>query len=71
MRRILLEFISSPGYMYVSIETDLTSGMNKIIPTDMASLMPPPAFPLSKRHQLLYINVDRTCDDVLKTVTGT
>ena len=54
----------------MSIETGLHEGINKIKTAELSLLLPPPAFPTSKKHQLLLLNVDRTCMDILKKVTG-
>lgn len=55
----------------MSVETDLSEGIDCKSNISNGVLFPPPsAYPSSSRHQLLYLNTSYTCVDIINRVAG-
>lgn len=70
-RRVLLQLVLETEKIYVSVETDLQEGIDTTSNITSGVLFPPPpAYPSTSRHQLLYLNTSYTCVDIINRVVG-
>lgn len=70
-RRVLLQLVLETEKVFVLVESNLPESADIKANVSNSVLFPPPsAFSSSNRHQLLYMNTNHNCVDIINQILG-